>query len=70
MEEKEEVVTIIAKFNRLSGLVYVYHGHDMLVSYWDVSGLTRDEDGKYLVVSKYGRHMGRITGEADIKESW
>jgi hypothetical protein len=70
MEEKEEAVPIIAKFKRESGHVYIYHGDDMLASYWHVSELTRDEDGKYVVTAKDGRSMGRIMGEAIIKESW
>ena len=70
MEEKEEAVPIIAKFDRASGQVYVYQGHDMLASYWQVSGLVRDGDGKYIVVAEDGRSMGRITEEATIMESW
>ena len=67
MEEK-----IVAKLNRTYGHLYLYHGQDvdMLASYWHVSGLLRDEDGRYMVISEDGRVMGRIMGEAVIKESW
>ena len=61
---------ITAKFVRPSGQVFVYCGYEMLDSYWHVAGLAKDEDGKYRVESEDGRTMGRIMGDAIIKESW
>jgi len=65
MEEK-----IVAKFNRASDHLYIYQDGVMIASYWRVAGLAIDGDGKYRVIGISGSGIGRITGEANIRETW